>query len=110
MTQKYNITVNQGVDFQLTFEVTDEDGDPIDYSAYTGVAEFRKSYLSTNSVSFSVSIDLNEVTISLAGSDTANVAPGKYEYDVLVRDATNANSEKIMEGIMVLDPTISRWP
>lgn len=111
MTYKRNISIESGTYFELVVEMTDEDGEPIDYTGNEALAQFRKSYQSINSISFDTSIDINIVTVSIEANATVNVAPGKYIYDVIVRDPNDPSQvEKLIEGIVTINPTASKWP
>jgi hypothetical protein len=110
MTWKRNITIEQGTSFEMIVEVTDDDDNPIDYTGYEPVGNIRKNNESANSIVFDISIDINNLTVSLDASATVNAYPGKYIYDILVRDPSNHNSvEKIIEGVCLINPTASQW-
>ena len=64
MAQKINIIIDQGTTFSTTFTVNDDDGAPIDFTSYTGLAQMRKHYTSSNSTSFTVSANTGFAVIS----------------------------------------------
>lgn len=111
MTFKRNLVIEAGTYFEMTLEITDEDDNPIDYSGHDIIAQFRKGIESVNSVTFDTSIDINMITLSLQANSTVDTAPGKYIYDVLVKDVADSNLvEKIVEGIVTINPTATKWP
>lgn len=111
MTFKRNLAIEQGTYFEMVVEITDEDDVPIDYSGYDIIGQFRKGIESVNSISFNTSIDINNITISLQAEATVDIDPGKYIYDILVKDSSDPNLvEKIIEGIVTINPTATKWP
>ena len=111
MTYKRNLTIEQGTNFEMIVEVTDDDDNPIDYTGFDSVAQIRKNIESVNAISFNTSIDINNITVSLDANATVNAIPGKYIYDIIVRDPENPDLvEKIIEGIVLINPTVSQWP
>ena len=108
MTTRANIVIDQGAAFSAEISVTDDNSDVVDLSGYTANTQMKKWYTSTNSVSFSTSINAEEglVTISLTTAQTANIEFGRYVYDVIIHD-TNSVSTKIVEGIAMVTPTVT---
>ena len=109
MATKANIIIDQGTTFSTIINLTDDNGDPIDLTGYTGDSEMRKHYTSSNSQSFSISLGgtSGTVTLSLTAAQTANLTPGRYVYDVEVTSASNVVS-RIVEGIVTVTPEVTR--
>lgn len=109
MATKANIIIDQGTTFLTTINLTDDDQNPIDLTGYTGDAEIRKHYTSSNSQSFSVSLGgaQGTVVLSLTALQTANLAAGRYVYDVEVTSSSNTVS-RIVEGIITVTPEVTR--
>jgi len=109
MATKANITVDQGTTFSTTVYLTDDNGDPIDLTGYTGRSQMRKHYTSSNSQSFSVSLSntVGSVSLALTAVQTANLVAGRYVYDVEVVSSTNVVS-RIIEGIVTVTPEVTR--
>jgi hypothetical protein len=109
MATKANIIVDQGTTFSTIINLTDDNGDPINLTGYTGDAEMRKHYTSSNSQSFSVNLGgtSGTVTLSLTATQTANLTPGRYVYDVEVTSGANVVS-RIVEGIVTVTPEVTR--
>lgn len=109
MATKANITVDQGTTFSTTITLTDDNGDPIDLTGYTGRSQMRKHYTSSNSVSFTVSLGGTNgvVSLGLTSTQTANLIPGRYVYDVEVVSSANVVS-RIVEGIVTITPEVTR--
>lgn len=108
MASKANLVIDQGTSFTTTITVTDDDGNALDLTGYTGAAQIRKHYTSSNSVSFTVSIAAatGEVTLALTANATANLAAGRYVYDCEL--TTGQTVSRIIEGIVTITPQVTR--
>lgn len=109
MALKANITIDQGTSFATTIDVTDEDGNIVNLTGYTGAAQMRKHYTSTTSTAFTVAITANtgEVKLSLTANATNNVVAGRYVYDCELTDASGTVS-RLVEGIVTVTPGVTR--
>jgi hypothetical protein len=109
MATKANITIDQGTTFSTTISLTDDNGDPINLTGYSGRSQMRKHYTSSNSQSFTVSLGevSGIVSLGLTASQTANLVPGRYVYDVEVVSGANVVS-RIIEGIVTVTPEVTR--
>jgi hypothetical protein len=108
MAQKINIVVDQGTTFNTKFIINDVNDDPINFAGYTGESQMRKSYTSSTSYSFSVSLNsIGEVYLSMSANTTGSIPPGRYVYDIEVEDAINTRS-RIVEGIVTVTPQVTR--
>lgn len=111
MTYKRDIVIEKGSYFEMIVEVFDQDDNPIDYTGFDSIAQFRKNIESNNAVTFDTSIDINNITVSLSANSSIDVEPGKYMYDVLVRDISDPSVvDKVIEGVCTVNPTASQWP
>ena len=109
MATKANIIIDQGTTFSTDIYLTDDNGDPIDLTGYSGASKIRKHYTSSNAQSFSVSLNstYGYVTLSLTSTDTSNLTAGRYLYDVEVTSSSNVVS-RIVEGIVTVTPQVTR--
>lgn len=108
MALKGNISIDQGTDFSTTINVTDDNGDAVDLTSYTGAAQMRKHYTSSNSTSFVVSTTSGgEVSLSMNAAVTGALVPGRYVYDCEITDSSNTVS-RLVEGIVTVTPQVTR--
>jgi hypothetical protein len=109
MASKANLVMDQGSNFSVTITLTDENGDLVSLSGFTGTSQMRKSYSSLNAVSFGVSLDANlaTITLTLDAPNTAVIPAGRYVYDVDVISAANVSS-RIIEGIVTVTPSVTK--
>ena len=108
MAIKANLIIDQGTDYQTDITLTDLDDNTVNLSGYTANAQIRKTYTSSNAVSFSVTLEeaTGVVKLALTDTQTANITPGRYVYDVLLT-ANNVTS-RIVEGIVTVTPGVTR--
>lgn len=107
MATKANITIDQGASFSTEIILTDEAGNLLDLSVYTGESQIRKSYTSSTAKSFDVNLLDGIVTLSMAANTTATMTAGRYVYDVILVDGAN-NVTRIVEGIVTVTPRVSQ--
>ena len=107
MATKANITIDQGANFSTEIVLTDEAGNLLDLSVYTGESQIRKSYTSSTAKNFDVNLLDGVVTLSMAANTTATMTAGRYVYDVILVDGSN-NVTRIVEGIVTVTPRVSQ--
>jgi hypothetical protein len=108
MATKVNLVIDQGTTFITAITFNDEAGSAINFSTYTGQAQMRKHFTSSNSTSFDVSLsNTGVISLSLTANQTANLTAGRYVYDLEVTDQTNVIS-RLIEGIVTVTPNVTR--
>ncbi len=108
MAIKANLIIDQGTDYSTSITLTDEEENVIDLTGYTANAQIRKTYSSSNSVSFTTAITAAQgvIGLSLTDTQTANIVPGRYVYDVIL--TTGNTTSRIVEGIVTVTPRVTR--
>lgn len=108
MATKLNLTIDQGSEFANTFTVVYANGTAWDLTGYTGRGQMRKSPTSSTAKDFTVSPVANgQVTLSMTSAYSANVAAGRWLYDVEVV-AANGDVTRVREGIVTVTPEMTR--
>lgn len=109
MATKANLIIDQGATYQVSLDITDEEDQVIDLTGYTGAAQIRKHYTSSNSVSFSVTVVPVDgvVQLSLSANQTSTIAAGRYVYDVELTNQSGVIS-RVVEGIVTVTPQATR--
>jgi hypothetical protein len=109
MAIKANLIIDQGSTYSTVIDVTDDNDVPIDLTGYSGSAQIRKHYSSSNSVHFSVGIIPTDggVVLSLSSTQTSALRAGRYVYDVELTNSSNVVS-RIVEGIVTVTPQVTR--
>ena len=109
MATKANLVIDQGATYSTSITITDDNDNIYNLTGYTGAAQMRKHYTSSNTTSFSVSLEAQTgvVTLSLTAGQTANLVAGRYVYDVEITSSSNVVS-RILEGIVTVTPNVTR--
>lgn len=110
-----NIVIEQGYDFYQNFELEDTATNQAKILVGYGVtAQIRKTYTSSNSVSFASSIAdavNGVVSIALTSEQTASLKSGRYVYDVLLEQGgLNSGNDKVkaVEGMVLVRGGVTR--
>jgi|TARA_B100001094_G_scaffold164902_1_gene159621 hypothetical protein len=105
-----NILVDQGADYSASIDVTDNDGDNINLTGYSGAGQIRKSYSSTTAVNFTVTVaspaTAGVLNISLSNSQTNAMKAGRYVYDVEITKA--GVKTRVLEGQLEITPGVTQ--
>lgn len=108
MAIKANLLIDQGTTFSTRLSITDSNGQNINLTGFSAAAQMRKHYTSSNAVNFMTSLtNTGFVTLGLSADTTANLAPGRYVYDVELTDSQGRIS-RIVEGIVTVSPNVTR--
>lgn len=104
--------LEQGTSFNTTIYLDDVYGDSYNLSSYSASSQIRKSYYSANATAtFDALVNINGIiTLGLTANTTANIAPGRYVYDVVIynnNDRAN-NTIRVLEGIINVTPRVTR--
>ena len=106
-----DIYIDQGADFVSSLDLIADDGTPINVASYIFTSQIRKSYYSSNAtanLAITVLDAANGIaTLSIDAANTANIFPGRYVYDVMVKDSSNTTS-RLVEGIVTITPGVTR--
>lgn len=109
MGTKVNLVVDQGTTFETSVTLTDDNGDLVDLTNYSGAGQIRKHYTSSNSVAFTVTLGgaNGTITLGLSANSTANLVAGRYVYDIEITTTSNTVN-RILEGIVTVTPQVTR--
>lgn len=108
MAIKSNLVIDQGSDYTVTVNLTDENGDALDLTDYTGRAQMRKSPTATTKKDFTVAVnEAGSITLSMTSAYTAAITAGRYMYDAEIISSANAVT-RVIEGIVTVTPEITR--
>lgn len=107
-----HLDIDQGSDFVAEFTLENDDETPMNLGGFSVYSQFRKHYRSTTAYSFQASITdaaNGKLSISLLGSSSSNIKPGRYLYDVEIVSSSGAKN-RVVEGIITINPEITRVP
>jgi hypothetical protein len=103
MSSQLNIYIDQGTDFRLTVELFDDDDLDLPISNYSFYGDIRKLYSSKRAAEFEFE---KNITLVIDADITAQLKPGKYQYDVIMKKPTGELS-KIVDGLATVISTIT---
>jgi hypothetical protein len=95
-----NLMIDQGADFQQTFDLTAANAEPLDLTSYAATAQMRKHSGSKKAYNFGVEFtdrESGQIKITLTDVITKRIKPGRYVYDIILTDS-NLEKIKILEG------------
>ena len=105
-----NIFIDQGSDFSFTLDLSTTAG-LLDLTSYTARGQIRKSYTSSTSVDFDISISVSdpELTCSLTSAQTSLLKYGRYVYDIEILSSDDpAVVTRVVEGQVDVTPRVSQ--
>jgi len=104
--------LEQGSTFTTNITLDDIDGVPFDLTNVTAKSQVRKSYYSANTTAeFVVTINTptsGVILLTLSAPTTANIAAGRYVYDVAIKDTANTVT-RVLEGIVNVIPQVTKF-
>jgi hypothetical protein len=108
MASTANIVIDQGTTFSTTLTLTNDDGTDKDLTDYTVTSQIRKSYYTNTYTDFTTAkVNLEgEITLSLTATQTSALKAGRYVYDVEI--ASDAETVRVVEGIVTVTPEVTR--
>lgn len=102
-----NLVIEQGSDFDATFNIQNEDNTtPLNLTGYTAVAKMKRSYYASSFTSFTVNfVDRFNgiIGISLTNSQTQSLENRRYVYSVVLTSPQGKKS-RVIEGIAEVTP------
>tara|TARA_R110000868_G_C10374931_1_gene718779 strand:- start:1 stop:333 length:333 start_codon:yes stop_codon:yes gene_type:complete len=110
MAIKANLIIDQGSDYDVTFDLTHANGTVFNLTSYTGRASMRKSPFSSTAKDFTVTIPdaaNGALMIAMTSTYSANVTGGRYLYDVEIVSSANVVT-RVVQGIATVSPEITR--
>jgi hypothetical protein len=107
------LDIDQGSDFTVVMTLETDDGNPMNLGGYQVHSQFRKSYNSVIGYTFqTVIVDAANGLIELrfSGVDSSNLRPGRYLYDVEIYNVSAQRKTRVVEGIVTINPEITKIP
>ena len=108
-----NIVIPSGSDFSQTFYLEDgESNSALNLTNYSAYSMVKKSPLSlTTAANFTATITSpptqGQIVISLASSITEALKPGRYSYDILIKNNSTGVKTRVVEGSALVTPGIT---
>lgn len=114
-----NLTVEQGADFAVEFNLRTDNGAFQNLAGYTAEAFFARNYTTSNRYSFATSIESETSglirlslsrNITVTGTNqpaTKDLKAGRYVWNLFLTDSLSSKS-KVLEGVITVDPAVIR--
>ena len=108
-----NLIIYTHTDFEQTFVLEDEQSNSAkDLTGFTGTARFKRQIQDlSDPTAFNLSFPnrtLGKIRIGLTATQSAAVKPGKYFYEILLKDS-NDKVERVVEGTVIVKQPVT-WP
>jgi hypothetical protein len=105
------LSIEQGASFNTDVSVSDANGLAKDLTNYSVFSQLRKSYYSNNSFEFTITmVDpvSGQIEMDMSAEVTSNIHPGRYVYDVIIKENTTGEVTRIFEGIATILPRVTK--
>lgn len=105
-----NLTIEQGTDFSVEFNLRDENGDYINLTGYTVIAKMARNYTTQTKYSLNpVIVNPVDGLIRLSMPDTGgslvvktgDLKSGRYVYNVYINSPAG-KSDKVIDGVITV--------
>ena len=107
-----NLTVNAGADFAQTFTLENSQSNTVlNLTGYTAQAQMRKHSGSSSYISFTASIpspSFGKIRLYLTGTETSEIKPGRYVYDIVITDNATGVKLRVIEGMVLVREGVTR--
>ena len=108
MAAVHNLYIDQGADFTAEIGIYDDFNSPWNLNGYSGEAKIKKSYYSSTSHDFTVSVGTDgTITLSMPSTTTVGIEQGRYLYDVVITSAAGTKT-RVIEGLVTINPGVTK--
>lgn len=111
MAIAYDIYIDQGSDSITELVVRTDDGYIVDLSNFTIKSQFRKYAGAKTYYSFVCELvgapEAGTISLSLPGSASSSIKPGRYFYDVEIYNSINNTRLRVLQGTVDISPEMT---
>jgi len=113
MAEYVEIVLDQGTDFSYNVTLYDAQTNAnSNIAGYIISSQMRKSYytstITANLTCTVISAEEGQFRISMSANTTANIASGRYLFDVKTYDSINNKTRRALEGYITVTPQITK--
>ena len=103
-----NIFIDQGSTFSVDVDLTSSIGS-LSLSGHTAAGSIAKSYDGSTKATFQVDVDdtNTKLVVSLTAAQTAALKPGRYVYDVIIKQTSTGKITRVLEGQLDVTPGVT---
>ena len=106
-----NIVINGGADFNQTYDLADQNTNSAkDLSGHSVASQMRKHAAAVGVTTFTTTIvnaAAGQIRIGLTTSQTAELKPGRYVYDLMLTAPDNSMT-RVIEGMALVREGVTR--
>lgn len=105
-----NLFIDQGSDYSNIISVKANNGQPLNLDGYTVKSQIRKSFGSNIAFQFNATVFSSisgRIRLQLSASDSEQIPPGRYLYDVEITSQTGFIT-RVVEGVLIMTPQITK--
>lgn len=107
-----NLVINSGTDFEQSFSLeTANENSPLNLNNYSVFSQMRKHSGSSSYVSFTTQVvnpSSGEIKIKLTSTQTSNLKPGRYVYDIMVQNNSSNIKTRVIEGMVLVREGVTK--
>ena len=100
-----NLIIYKHTDFEQTFVLEDSQTNSLkDLTDFTGTCKMQRTLNLGSLTAFNLAFTnraLGKVRITLSSTQTANIADGKYFYELMLTDPNDV-TERVIEGVVIV--------
>lgn len=107
-----NLTIDTNTTFTQSFNLSNDSGSPLDLSGYDVKSQMRKHPQSSSYVNFIATAisppSQGVIVIELEPQTSSSLKPGRYMYDVIIKNNSTNEKIKVVEGSAIVSTSITR--
>ena len=104
-----DLTIDRGSQFESIIVVNDTNGAVKNLTGYLARGKIRKSYTSSTSVDFTITIPnptFGKLVVSMTSANTLLLKSGRYVYDIEIYRSSPAEVIRVREGQVEVTPSV----
>jgi hypothetical protein len=103
-----NLSIEKGTDFEASFTVTGDDGDPLNLLYTTAFGSIKKHPTSERSHDFVVGITTSEssINVSMGRTVTSQLSSGRNCFDIFIQNNQLDFVSRVVTGTVIVEDTI----
>jgi formylmethanofuran:tetrahydromethanopterin formyltransferase len=103
-----NIYIDQSTDYSIVIDTEDDNENPFPLDGFTAKCQMRKSYYTSTAYDIPAAVfgtpANGQIQLALTPAESAAFKPGRYVYDVIVRNGDDSVVKRVVEGIATVRP------
>lgn len=112
MARNVDLNIDQGTDTVFQLELIDSDQEPMDLTGFRAKASFARNMESGTRVNILTEIP-DPVTdgyihLTMTGDSSESLKATRYFYDVNLIDSASNITERVIQGVLTIDPAVTK--